>query len=176
MFSDFSKAGTWSFHQNGYCPFFAGIQTCHSHLLFYSWEVIPGFHYEPLYLRGAVRLIFDKLEHQLGTYDFLSLFNTIPNGSRIRVRRSWFFRNRDWWHYPFKYLFLRSHEEADKRWYWTGTLCSAWFCPKKTSFEFHSLNGIWEPLWIISTPLPEKSWVARTPYDVALWKTTALTF
>lgn len=27
--------------------------------------------------KGAVRLIFDKLEHQLGTYDFLTLFNTI---------------------------------------------------------------------------------------------------
>lgn len=27
--------------------------------------------------KGAVKLVFNKLEHQLGTYDFLTLFNTI---------------------------------------------------------------------------------------------------
>ena len=27
--------------------------------------------------KGTVKLVFNKLEHQLGTYDFLTLFNTI---------------------------------------------------------------------------------------------------
>ena len=52
-----------------------------------SKRVIPTFFLtrEKLFLafitnrctKGTVRFIFDKLEHQLGTYDFLALFNTI---------------------------------------------------------------------------------------------------
>lgn len=64
---------------------FAEINTVHSSKE--SKRVILAFFLtrEKLFLafvmnrctKGAVRLIFDKLEHQLGTYDFLTLFNTI---------------------------------------------------------------------------------------------------
>lgn len=38
--------------------------------------------------KGAVKLVFNKLEHQLGTYDFLTLFNTIltDRGSEFEIR------------------------------------------------------------------------------------------
>lgn len=76
MFSDFQKLEL---------DHFAEMDTVHSSLK--SKRVIPTFFLtrEKLFLafitnrctKGTVRFIFDKLEHQLGTYDFLALFNTI---------------------------------------------------------------------------------------------------
>ena len=76
MFSDFQKLEL---------DHFAEMDTVHSSQE--SKRVILTFFLtrEKLFLafimnrctKGAVRLIFDKLEHQLGTYDFLTLFNTI---------------------------------------------------------------------------------------------------
>ena len=44
--------------------------------------------------KGAVKLVFNKLEHQLGTYDFLNLIQHDSYGSRIRIRRSGVSRKR----------------------------------------------------------------------------------
>ena len=76
MFSDFQKLEL---------DHFAEMDTVHSSQE--SKRVILTFFLtrEKLFLafimnrctKGAVRLIFDKLEHQLGTYDFLAVFNTI---------------------------------------------------------------------------------------------------
>lgn len=76
MFTDFKKLEL---------NYFAEMDTVHSSQE--SKRVILTFFLtrEKLFLafimnrctKGAVRLIFDKLEHQLGTYDFLTLLNTI---------------------------------------------------------------------------------------------------
>ena len=76
MFTDFQNLGLDSF---------AEMDTVHSSQE--SKRVILTFFLtrEKLFLafimnrctQGAVKLIFDKLEHQLGTYDFLKLFNVI---------------------------------------------------------------------------------------------------
>ena len=76
MFTDFQNLGLDSF---------AEMDTVHSSQE--SKRVILTFFLtqEKLFLafimnrctQGAVKLIFDKLEHQLGAYDFLKLFNVI---------------------------------------------------------------------------------------------------
>ena len=63
----FSKARTRSFCRNGYRPFFVtGIQMRHSHFLFLTREKLFLAFIMNRCTKGAVRLIFDKLEHRTG--------------------------------------------------------------------------------------------------------------
>lgn len=117
--------------------------------------------------KGAVKLIFNKLEKQLGTHDFLVLFNTIltDRGSEFGDPES-----------------LETGIEGIER-------TSIYYCdpmrsgqkggleqchtmlrmvlPKKTSFEFLTQ---WDLRTIVDhiNSTPRESLNGRTPYDVAL--------
>ena len=166
MFTDFQKLDLVSF---------AEMDTVHSSQE--SKRVILTFFLtrEKLFLafimnrctKGAVKLIFDKLERQLGTYDFLTLFSTI--------------------------LTDRGSEFGDPEALETGTdgviRSSIYFCdpmrsgqkggieqahtmlrmvlPKKTSFEFLTQ---WDLRTIVDhiNSTPRESLGGRTPYEAAL--------
>ena len=117
--------------------------------------------------KGAVRLIFDKLEHQLGTYDFLTLFNTIltdrgsefgdpdslETGCEGMIRSSIYFCD------P-----MRSGQKGGIE---QAHTMLRMVLPKKTSFEFLTQ---WDLRTIVDhiNSTPRESLGGRTPYDVAL--------
>ena len=117
--------------------------------------------------KGAVRLIFDKLEHQLGTYDFLTLFNTIltdrgsefgdpdslETGADGIIRSSIYFCD------P-----MRSGQKGGIE---QAHTMLRMVLPKKTSFEFLTQ---WDLRTIVDhiNSTPRESLNGRTPYNVAL--------
>ena len=117
--------------------------------------------------KGAVRLIFDKLEHQLGTYDFLTLFNTIltdqgsefgdpdslETGTDGIIRSSIYFCD------P-----MRSGQKGGIE---QAHTMLRMVLPKKTSFEFLTQ---WDLRTIVDhiNSTPREILGGRTPYDVAL--------
>ena len=166
MFTDFQKLNLSSF---------AEMDTVHSSQE--SKRVILTFFLtrEKLFLafimnrctKGAVKLIFDKLERQLGTYDFLTLFNTIltDRGSEFgdpdvletgidgMVRSSIYFCD------P-----MRSGQKGGIE---QAHTMLRMVLPKKTSFEFLTQ---WDLRTIVDhiNSTPRESLGGRTPYDVAL--------
>lgn len=166
MFTDFQNLGLDSF---------AEMDTVHSSQE--SKRVILTFFLtrEKLFLafimnrctQGAVKLIFDKLEHQLGTYDFLKLFNVIltdrgaefgnpealENGSDGIVRSSIYFCD------P-----MRSGQKGGIE---QAHTMLRMVLPKKTSFEFLTQ---WNLRTIVDhiNSTPRENLGGRTPYDVAL--------
>lgn len=117
--------------------------------------------------KGAVKLVFNKLEHQLGTYDFLTLFNTIladcgsefgdpeslENGINGIMRSSIYYCD------P-----MRSGQKGGIE--QTHTMLRMIF-PKKTSFEYLTQWDLRTIVDHINAP-PRESLGGRTPYDVAL--------
>ena len=117
--------------------------------------------------QGTVKLIFDKLEHQLGTYDFLKLYNVIltdrdaefgnpealENGSCGIVRSIIYFCD------P-----MRSGQKGGIE--QTHTMLRM-VLPRKTSFEFLTQWDLRTIIDHINSTLRE-SLGNRTPYDVAL--------
>ena len=117
--------------------------------------------------KGAVKLVFNKLEHQLGTYDFLTLFNTIltdrgsefgdpeslENGINGIMRSSIYYCD------P-----MRSGQKGGIE--QTHTMLRM-ILPKKTSFEYLTQ---WDLRTIVDhiNSTPRESLGGRTPYDVAL--------
>ena len=117
--------------------------------------------------KGAVKLVFNKLEHQLGTYDFLTLFNTIltdrgsefgdpeslENGVNGIMRSSIYYCD------P-----MRSSQKGGIE--QTHTMLRM-ILPKKTSFEYLTQ---WDLRTIVDhiNSTPRESLGGRTPYDVAL--------
>ena len=166
MFSDFQKLEL---------DHFAEMDTVHSSQE--SKRVILTFFLtrEKLFLafimnrctKGAVRLIFDKLEHQLGTYDFLTLFNTIltdrgsefgdpdslETGTNGIIRSSIYFCD------P-----MRSGQKGGIE---QAHTMLRMVLPKKTSFEFLTQ---WDLRTIVDhiNSTPREILGGRTPYDVAL--------
>ena len=117
--------------------------------------------------KGAVKFVFNKLEHQLGTYDFLTLFNTIltdrgsefgdpeslENGINGIMRSSIYYCD------P-----MRSGQKGGIE--QTHTMLRM-ILPKKTSFEYLTQ---WDLRTIVDhiNSTPRESLGGRTPYDVAL--------
>ena len=117
--------------------------------------------------KGAVKLVFNKLEHQLGTYDFLTLFNTIltdrgsefgdpeslENGINGIMQSSIYYCD------P-----MRSSQKGGIE--QTHTMLRM-ILPKKTSFEYLTQ---WDLRTIVDhiNSTPRESLGGRTPYDVAL--------
>ena len=112
-------------------------------------------------------LIFDKLEHQLGTYDFLTLFNTIltdrgsefgdpdslETGTDGMIRSSIYFCD------P-----MRSGQKGGIE---QAHTMLRMILPKKNSFEFLTQ---WDLRTIVDhiNSTPREILGGRTPYDVAL--------
>lgn len=166
MFSDFQKLGLVSF---------AEMDTVHSSRE--SKRVILTFFLtrEKLFLafimnrctQGAVKLVFDRLEHQLGTYGFLTLFSTIltdrgsefgnpealENGACGIVRSSIYFCD------P-----MRSGQKGGIE---QAHTMLRMVLPKKTSFEFLTQ---WDLRTIVNhiNSTPREILGGRTPYDAAL--------
>ena len=117
--------------------------------------------------KGAVKLVFNKLEHQLGTYDFLTLFNTIltdrgsefgdpeslENGINGIMRSSIYYCD------P-----MRSSQKGGIE--QTHTMLRM-ILPKKTSFEYLTQLDLRTIVDHINST-PRESLGGRTPYDVAL--------
>lgn len=117
--------------------------------------------------KGAVKLVFNKLEHQLGTYDFLNLFNTIltdrgsefgdpeslENGINGIMRSSIYYCD------P-----MRSGQKGGIE---QAHTMLRMILPKKTSFEYLTQ---WDLRTIVDhiNSTPRESLGGRTPYDVAL--------
>ena len=117
--------------------------------------------------KGAVKLVFNKLEHQLGTYDFLTLFNTIltdrgsefgdpeslENGVNGIMRSSIYYCD------P-----MRSGQKGGIE---QAHTMLRMILPKKTSFEYLTQ---WDLRTIVDhiNSTPRESLGGRTPYDVAL--------
>ena len=117
--------------------------------------------------KGAVKLVFNKLEHQLGTYDFLTLFNTIltdrgsefgdpeslENGINGIMRSSIYYCD------P-----MRSGQKGGIE---QAHTMLRMILPKKTSFEYPTQ---WDLRAIVDhiNSTPRESLGGRTPYDVAL--------
>ena len=117
--------------------------------------------------KGAVKLVFNKLEHQLGTYDFLTLFNTIltdrgsefgdpeslENGINGIMRSSIYYCD------P-----MRSGQKGGIE---QAHTMLRMILPKKTSFEYLTQ---WDLRAIVDhiNSTPRESLGGRTPYDVAL--------
>ena len=117
--------------------------------------------------KGAVKLVFNKLERQLGIYDFLTLFNTIltdrgsefgdpeslENGINGIMRSSIYYCD------P-----MRSSQKGGIE--QTHTMLRM-ILPKKTSFEYLTQ---WDLRTIVDhiNSTPRESLGGRTPYDVAL--------
>ena len=144
MFTDFQKLELASF---------AEMDTVHSSQE--SKRVILTFFLtrEKLFLafimnrctKGAVELIFDKLERQLGTYDFLTLFSTI-----LTDRGAEFGDPEALETGADAYLSVINEKWSERRYQVPCLL------PKKTSFEFLTQ---WDLFHINSL----KSWQAYTP-------------
>ena len=117
--------------------------------------------------KGAVRLIFDKLEHQLGTYDFLTLFNTIltDRGSEfgdpdsLETGTDGIIRSNIYFCDP-----MRSGQKGGIE---QAHTMLRMVLPKKTSFEFLTQ---WDLRTIVNhiNSTPREILGGRTPYDVAL--------
>ena len=117
--------------------------------------------------KGTVKLVFNKLEHQLGTYDFLTLFNTIltdrgsefgdpeslENGINGIMRSSIYYCD------P-----MRSGQKGGIE---QAHTMLRMILPKKTSFEYLTQ---WDLRTIVDhiNSTPRESLGGRTPYDVAL--------
>ena len=117
--------------------------------------------------KGAVKLVFNKLEHQLGTYNFLTLFNTIltdrgsefgdpeslENGINGIMRSSIYYCD------P-----MRSGQKGGIE---QAHTMLRMILPKKTSFEYLTQ---WDLRTIVDhiNSTPRESLGGRTPYDVAL--------
>ena len=117
--------------------------------------------------KGAVKLVFNKLEHQLGTYDFLTLFNTIltdrgsefgdpeslENGINGIMRSSIYYCD------P-----MRSGQKGGIE---QAHTMLRMILPKKTSFEYLTQ---WDLRTIVDhiNSTPREILGGRTPYDVAL--------
>ena len=117
--------------------------------------------------KGTVKLVFNKLERQLGIYDFLTLFNTIltdrgsefgdpeslENGINGIMRSSIYYCD------P-----MRSSQKGGIE--QTHTMLRM-ILPKKTSFEYLTQ---WDLRTIVDhiNSTPRESLGGRTPYDVAL--------
>ena len=117
--------------------------------------------------KGAVKLVFNKLEHQLGIYDFLTLFNTIltdrgsefgdpeslENGINGIMRSSIYYCD------P-----MRSGQKGGIE---QAHTMLRMILPKKTSFEYLTQ---WDLRTIVDhiNSTPRESLGGRTPYDVAL--------
>lgn len=117
--------------------------------------------------KGTVKLVFNKLERQLGIYDFLTLFNTIltdrgsefgdpeslENGINGIMRSSIYYCD------P-----MRSSQKGGIE--QTHTMLRM-ILPKKTSFEYLIQ---WDLRTIVDhiNSTPRESLGGRTPYDVAL--------
>ena len=116
---------------------------------------------------GAVRLIFDKLERQLGTYDFLTLFNTIltDRGSEfadpdsLETNAENVVRSSIYYCDPMRSGQKGGIEQAH-------TLLRM-VLPKGTSFEYLTQ---WDLRTIVDhiNSTPRKILDGRTPYEVAL--------
>ncbi len=135
MFTDFQSLGL---------DYFTEMDTVHSSqeskrvilTFFLTWEKLFLAFIMNRCTKGAVKLIFDKLERQLGTYDFLTLFSTIltdrgsefgdpealETGSDGMIRSSIYFRD------P-----MRSGQKGGIEQVHTMLRM---VLPKKTSFEF----------------------------------------
>ena len=117
--------------------------------------------------KGAVKLVFNKLEHQLGTYDFLTLFNTIltDRGSEFGDPGSLendingIMRSSIYYCDP-----MRSGQKGGIE--QTHTMLRM-ILPKKTSFEYLTQWDLRTIVDHINAP-PRESLGGRTPYDVAL--------
>jgi len=118
--------------------------------------------------KGAVKLVFNKLEHQLGTYDFLTLFKHDSYGSQIRIRRSrvsrktaliGIMRSSIYYCDP-----MRSGQKGGIE---QAHTMLRMILPKKTSFEYLTQ---WDLRTIVDhiNSTPRESLGGRTPYDVAL--------
>ena len=166
MFSDFQALGL---------DHFAEMDTVHSSQD--SKRVILTFFLtrEKLFLafimnrctKGTVKLVFNKLEHQLGTYDFLTLFNTIltdrgsefgdpeslENGIHGIMRSSIYYCD------P-----MRSGQKGGIE---QAHTMLRMILPKKTSFEYLTQ---WDLRTIVDhiNSTPRESLGGRTPYDAAL--------
>lgn len=117
--------------------------------------------------KGTVKLVFNKLERQLGIYDFLTLFNTIltdrgsefgdpeslENGINGIMQSSIYYCD------P-----MRSSQKGGIE--QTHTMLRM-ILPKKTSFEYLTQ---WDLRTIVDhiNSTPRESLGGRTPYDVAL--------
>ncbi len=117
--------------------------------------------------KGAVKLVFNKLEHQLGTYDFLTLFNTIltDRGSEFGDPESLendihgIMRSSIYYCDP-----MRSGQKGGIE---QAHTMLRMILPKKTSFEYLTQ---WDLRTIVDhiNSTPRESLGGRTPYDVAL--------
>ena len=117
--------------------------------------------------KGTVKLVFNKLEHQLGTYVFLTLFNTIltdrgsefgdpeslENGINGIMQSSIYYCD------P-----MRSGQKGGIE---QAHTMLRMILPKKTSFEYLTQ---WDLRTIVDhiNSTPRESLGGRTPYDVAL--------
>ena len=166
MYSDFQALGLDSF---------AEMDTVHSSQD--SKRVILTFflNREKLFLafimnrctKGAVRLIFDKLETQLGTYGFLTLFNTIltDRGSEfgdpdsLETGKSGIIRSSIYYCDP-----MRSGQKGGIE---QAHTMLRMILPKKTSFEYLTQ---WDMRTIVDhiNSTPREILGGKTPYDVAL--------
>ena len=117
--------------------------------------------------KGTVKLVFNKLERQLGIYDFLTLFNTIltDRGSEfgdpesLENGISGIMRSSIYYCDP-----MRSSQKGGIE--QTHTMLRM-ILPKKTSFEYLTQ---WDLRTIVDhiNSTPRESLGGRTPYDVAL--------
>ena len=116
---------------------------------------------------GAVKLIFDKLEHQLGMYDFLTLFSTVltDRGSEfadpdsLETNADDFVRSSIYYCDP-----MRSGQKGGIE---QAHTMLRMVLPKGTSFEYLTQ---WDIRTIVDhiNSTPRKILGGRTPYDVAL--------
>lgn len=116
---------------------------------------------------GAVRLIFEKLERQLGTYGFLTLFSTIltdrgsefANPASLETNAEDFVRSSIYYCDP-----MRSGQKGGIE---QAHTMLRMVLPKGTSFEYLTQ---WDLRTIVDhiNSTPRKSLDGRTPYDVAL--------
>jgi len=166
MFSDFTSLNLDSF---------AEMDTVHSSQE--SKKVILTFFLtrEKLFLafimnrctKGAVKLIFDKLEHQLGTYNFLTLFSTIltdrggefGDPDSLETGKDGITRSSIYYCNP-----MRSGQKGGIEQVHTMLRM---ILPKKTSFEYLTQ---WDLRIIVDhiNSTPREILGGRTPYDVAL--------
>ncbi len=117
--------------------------------------------------KGAVKLIFNKLEHQMGTYDFLTLFSTIltDRGSEfgdpesLEIGMDGIQRSDIYYCDP-----MRSGQKGGIE---QAHTMLRMVLPKGTSFEFLTQ---WDLRMIVDhiNATPREILDGRTPYDVAL--------
>jgi IS30 family transposase len=117
--------------------------------------------------KGAVKLIFDKLERQMGTYDFLTLFNTLvtDRGSEfgdpvsLETGINGIQRTSIYYCDP-----MRSGQKGGIE---QAHTMLRMVLPKGTSFEYLTQ---WDLRTIVDhiNSTPRESLNGRTPYDVAL--------